>query len=175
MEHHQSLKAFNVGHLDDDLQRVVVSLVKLHKEKDTIDLFLPLLKKELIYRVFLSDIGAQLLAMVNSNGRDFQLVKSVRWIRHNYAEKISVDQLAEMSAMSVSEVSPLLSYFDGFLTAAISEKTAAASSQTIDAHDKVDAAEAAYSVGYESPSQFNREYRRVYGAPPRTDLRQQSH
>lgn len=167
----ESVKALKVGYLDEDLQDVVYRLVKLVNSPQDIEVYLPLIKLELILRMMLSDVGHHLLAMVNCNCKEYQLLNAVRWLKQHYAEKITIDKLAQLASMSVSRFHVHFRSLTGISPLQYQKRLRIQEARRMILSEKMDAAEAAFAVGYESPSQFSREYRRTYGAPPIADLR----
>lgn len=130
-----------------------------------------LIEREIIYRVLRSPEGTRLRAIATTGDQSHRTAKAIAWIRANYSEPLQVAALAKMVGMGVST----LHHHFRTLTALsplqyqklVRLQTARARMLTED----LDAAGAAFEVGYESASQFNREYSRFFGQPPMRDVR----
>jgi AraC-like DNA-binding protein len=136
---------------------------------DEIAVLAPHLEHELMFRLLMSPHGASLRQIARADSRLSRLRRAMAWIRQHYAERLSVDDMAAVAGMSVSvfhrrfkaltEVSPL-QYQKQI-------RLHEARRRLVTEH--AEAATVGYAVGYESASQFSREYKRLFGAPPRRD------
>ncbi|HLY18765.1 MAG TPA: AraC family transcriptional regulator [Bryobacteraceae bacterium] len=130
-----------------------------------------LIQREIIYRILQSAEGARLRAIATQGEQSHRTAKAIAWIRANYAKPVRVEDLAEIAGMGVST----LHHHFRVLTAASplqyqkQLRLQAARGRML--MDGLDAASAAFEVGYESASQFNREYSRFFGQPPMRDMR----
>lgn len=130
-----------------------------------------LLRREVTYRLLQSSQGDRLRAIATLGDHQNRSTKAVAWLRENFKKQLNVDGLADLAGMSRSTffqhfraltgMSPLQFQKQLRLHAARHEMLAVGA----------DAASAAFEVGYESASQFNREYRRLFGNPPKRDIR----
>ena len=130
-----------------------------------------LIQREIIYRLLRSAEGARLRAIATQGEQSHRTAKAIAWLRVNYAKPLRVEDLAGVAGMGVSTlhhhfrmltaVSPLQYQKQLRLQAARGRMLV----------DGLDAASAAFEVGYESASQFNREYSRFFGQPPMRDVR----
>jgi AraC-like DNA-binding protein len=130
-----------------------------------------LVEREILYRILRGPEGARLRAIATSGDPSHRVAKAIAWIKSNYARPLRVEKLAEIAGMAVSTLhhnfravaamSPLQYQKQIRLQAARARMLA----------DDVDAATVAFEVGYESVSQFNREYSRLFGQPPIRDAR----
>ncbi len=129
----------------------------------------PLRERELLYRLLQSGHGAMLRQFLRTDSRLAQIRRAIDWIRRHFDQKLPIETLADLAGMSLSTfhrhfkaataMSPLQFQKQLRLQAARRLMTT-----------RPDAARAAYAVGYESASQFSRDYARCFGAPPRRDL-----
>jgi len=146
-------------------------LVDLLDRPEDIPFLGGLIQREIIYRVLRSTEGARLRAIATLGEQSHRTAKAAAWIRSNYVSPLRVEDLAEIAGMGVStlhhhfrtltSMSPLQYQKQIRLQAARGRMLA----------DGLDAASAAFAVGYESASQFNREYSRFFGKPPMRDIR----
>ena len=130
-----------------------------------------LIQREIIYRILGGAGGARLRAIATLGEQSNRTAKALAWIRANYAKPVRVEDLAEMAGMGVST---LHHHFRGLTAMSPLQyqkrlRLQAARGRML--MDGLDAASAAFEVGYESASQFNREYRRFFGQPPMRDIR----
>jgi len=130
-----------------------------------------LIQREIIYRLLCGPEGARLSAIATSGDQSHRTARAISWIRDNYAKPVRVDDLAEIAGMGVStlhhhfrdltHMSPLQYQKQLRLQAARGRMLI----------DGLDASSVAFEVGYESVSQFNREYSRFFGQPPMRDIK----
>ena len=92
--------------------------------------------------------------------------RAIGWIRDNYAEPVRIEDLARLSGMSASGISPALPRRHGHEPVAIPEADPLQQARSLLVANPGDVAGIGHRVGYDSPSQFNREYRRLFGIPP---------
>jgi transcriptional regulator GlxA family with amidase domain len=129
------------------------------------------IQREIIYRVLRSTEGQRLRQIATQDDQSHRTAKAIAWIKANYAKPLRVEHLADIAGMAVST----LHYHFRVLTAMSplqyqkQLRLNAARQQML--MNGLDAASAAFEVGYESASQFNREYSRFFGQPPMRDIR----
>ncbi|MDK2955492.1 MAG: hypothetical protein PWQ57_988 [Desulfovibrionales bacterium] len=146
-------------------------LLDLLDQPEDIPILAPLLHKEILYRLLVGDQGPRLRQIASAGSHGNQIVRAVDWLKENYAQQLKIEGLAKQIGMSTSTfhhhframtaMSPL--QFQKWLRLHEARRLMLTESQ--------DATSAALQVGYESPSQFSREYRRQFGAPPLRDIR----
>ncbi len=125
-------------------------------------------ERELLYRLLQSDHGPLLRQIARRDGRLAQVRKAIDWLRQNFNQTVAVRELAEMTGMSVP------SFNRHFRAATATSPLQYQKTLRLQAARRIlsvnpDATHTAYAVGYESSSQFSREYARLFGAPPRRD------
>jgi len=146
-------------------------LVSLADTPDDIPILSPLILKEILYRLLMSDLGPRLRQIATGGSHAQQIARAIGWLKENYTQQLKVEGLAKKTGMSVSTfhhhfrattaMSPL--QFQKWLRLHEARRLMLTESQ--------DATTAALLVGYESPSQFSREYKRQFGAPPLRDIK----
>ncbi|MDQ0393773.1 AraC family transcriptional regulator [Labrys monachus] len=123
-------------------------------------------ERELVYRLLQSSHGPLLRQIARDEGKLAQVRRSIDWMRHHFAQPLPMKELAEIAGMSVPS-------FNRHFRAATStsplqyQKTLRLQAARRLLATDADAAHAAYAVGYESASQFSREYSRLFGQPPK--------
>lgn len=152
-------------HLADALFR----LIRLLDEPDDLAVMAPMLEREMLYRMLQGPQGGILRQIARSDSHLSRLRRAIDWIRGHYAEPLTIDHLADLANMSrssfhrhfkaVTAMSPLTYQKQIRLQEARRQLVTTAEG----------AAHIAYAVGYESPSQFSREYTRLFGLPPGRD------
>ena len=151
------------------LESVVRTLRMLDRPRDAAVLG-PMLEREILWWLLNGEQGAMVRQIGQADSRLSQVSRAIRWIRVHHAEPIRIEALAEMAAMSASSLhrhfravttmSPL--QYQKLIRLQEARSRLLAASQDI--------AAVGLSVGYDSPSQFSREYSRLFGAPPGRDV-----
>jgi AraC-like DNA-binding protein len=132
----------------------------------------PLIEREIIYRVLRGPEGASLRAVATLGDQSHRTAKAIAWIRTNYAKPLRVEQLAEVANMAVSTLHHRFRALTGMSPLQFQKQIRLQAARARMLADDIDAATVAFEVGYESASQFNREYSRLFGQPPIRDVRQ---
>jgi len=130
-----------------------------------------LIQRELIFRVLQGPEGARLRAIATLGNQSHRTAKAIEWIRTNYAKPLRVEDLAEMTGMAVSTFHHHFRALTSMSPLQYQKQIRLQTARGRMVTEGIDAATAAFEVGYESPSQFNREYRRQFGQPPVKDVR----
>src|SRR5579864_7377198 len=145
-------------------------MVQLLDTPQDVPFFGKLLQREIIYRLLQGAQGGRLRSVATKEDQSYLTAKAVTWLRENFEKTLNVDELASMAGMSRST---LHHHFRGLTAMSplqfqkqLRLRTARQKMLT----QELDAASAAFAVGYESPSQFNREYKRFFGKPPMRDV-----
>ena len=130
-----------------------------------------LIVREIIYRVLRSAEGARLRAIATLGEQSHRTAKAISWITTNYAKPLRVEDLAEIAGMGVSTLHHHFRVLTALSPLQYQKQVRLQAARTRMLMDGLDAASAAFEVGYESASQFNREYSRFFGQPPMRDIR----
>ncbi len=145
-------------------------ILALHETPQDIPIMLPMLKRELMYRILKGPAGNQLRQFLLFDSNANRISKVIEIIRKNFERPLKVKELADTVHMSESAL------YSGFKTiTAMSplqyqKHIRLNEARRIMLYEGIEASSAGYQVGYESPSQFSREYSRLFGAPPMTDI-----
>jgi AraC-like DNA-binding protein len=130
-----------------------------------------LIQREIIYRVLRGAEGARLRAIATLGEQSHRTAKAIAWIRANYAKPLQVEDLAEIAGMGVSTLHHHFRVLTAMSRLQYQKQLRLQAARGRMLMDGLDAASAAFEVGYESASQFNREYSRFFGQPPMRDIR----
>jgi len=160
--------SFAVSAVTPDLIEAWAGLLALLDRPDDIAMLGPLREREILYRLLQGPLGGQLCQIAQEDSRLSQVRRAIEWMRGHYEEGLRTATLAEIAGMSVASfhrhfkaataMSPL--QYQKILRLHAARRLLAGGAE---------ASRAAYAVGYESASQFSREYRRAFGLPPSHD------
>ncbi|MCU1293259.1 MAG: AraC family transcriptional regulator [Bryobacterales bacterium] len=146
-------------------------LVDLLASPQDIPFLSDLIQREIIYRILRGAEGARLRAIATLGEQSHRTAKAVAWIRANYAKPLCVEDLAEIAGMGVSTLHHHFRVLTAMSPLQYRKQLRLQAARGLMLMDGLDAASAAFEVGYESASQFNREYSRFFGQPPMRDIR----
>jgi AraC-like DNA-binding protein len=142
----------------------------LHTPRD-VPFLSGLIQREIIYRVLQSAEGARLRAIATLGEQSQRTAKAIVWIRANYAKPLRVEELADLAGMGVSTLHHHFRVLTAMSPLQYQKQLRLQAARGHMLMDGLDAASAAFAVGYESASQFNREYSRFFGQPPMRDVK----
>ena len=165
-------KALGIADTDNELLDAFYRLALLiEKPESEQQIMSPIIIKEIYYRLLTGPLGSQ-LRLINTKGtRSNQIAQAISLIKERYSEKLNMDEVAKAVNMAsasfyrnfkkVTQVSPLQYQKQLRLNEA----------QRLMLSGEHNAESASYIVGYESPTQFSREYKKMFGNPPKTDVK----
>ncbi len=146
-------------------------LIDLQRAPQDIPFLSPLIQREIIYRILRSAEGQRLRAIATVGDQSHRTAKAIAWIRENYAKPLRVESLAQIAGMSTSTLHHHFRMLTSMSPLQYQKQLRLHAARQQMLMSGLDAASAAFSVGYESASQFNREYSRFFGQPPIRDVR----
>lgn len=130
-----------------------------------------LVQREMLYRVLTGSAGARLRQIVRIGTRSNRVARAVLWLRENYRSPLRVEDLARVSGMGVSTLHHHFRVMTSMSPLQFQKHLRLHEARRLLLAEEIDAGTAALQVGYESATQFNREYRRLFGAPPMRDVK----
>ena len=130
-----------------------------------------LMEREIIYRVLRSPLGRHLRAIATLGEQSNRTAKAVAWLKTNYSKPLRVEELASVAQMGVSTFHHQFRSLTAMSPLQYQKRLRLHVARVRMLTEGIDAASAAFDVGYESASQFNREYSRLFGQPPMRDVK----
>lgn len=146
-------------------------LLGLLNSREDIGFLSPMLQREITYRILRGAGGHRLRAIATTGDQSYRTAKVIEWIRANYLKPFRVEDLARIAGMSTSTLHHHFRVLTSMSPLQYQKTLRLQAARDRMLIEGVDAATAAFSVGYESASQFNREYSRMFGLPPMKDIR----
>ena len=162
--------ALAVSALDPLLLDSVVRLVELLESARDAQVLAPLVRREITYRLLVGPEGQRLRQIISGNDQGQRITHALRWLKAHYAEPLRVESLAKQAGMSPSALHRHFKAVTAQSPLQYQKHLRLQEARRLMLGEALDAAEASFKVGYESPTQFSREYRRLFGAPPRRDI-----
>jgi len=163
-------RSFGIGRVDVDLQNTVLRLLRLLDTPDDFPVLGPIIERELLYRLLTGELGSRLQQATTTGSHSQQIVRVIQWMRSHLEQPASIDDLAELANMSRSSLHHHFKALTSMTPVQYQKQLRLHEARRLMLTCRHDAASAAHRVGYESPSQFSREYRRLFGAPPASDV-----
>ncbi|KRG67705.1 hypothetical protein ABB27_09040 [Stenotrophomonas terrae] len=158
-----------VGVLGPDLLDALTRLVRLLGQRGDIAMLAPLFEREILYRLLAGEHGAMLRQLALSDSRLSRISRAISHIRRDYVLPIRIEVLARDVGMSLSSLHRHFKAVTGMSPLQYQKRLRLQEARRRLTAQQHSAASVAFAVGYESPSQFSREYRRMFGAPPSRD------
>lgn len=147
-------------------------LLDLLDQPEDIPVLAPLIQREIVYRLLMGEQGPRLRQVAAAGGtQGNQLAHAIDWLKQNYTQPLRVDDLAAHARMSTSTFHRHFRELTAMSPLQFQKRLRLHEARRIMFTDHLDATSVAFQVGYESSSQFNREYSRLFGAPPLRDIK----
>jgi AraC-like DNA-binding protein len=164
-------RRISIETLDKALVDALVRLVELLDEPALIPRLAPLIQQEIIIRLLSGPHGPQLRHLAAVGSPSQQIAKAVAWLKQNFTQALQVDELAARAHMSPSTFRQHFRAITGTSPLQYQKQLRLQEARQLMLSQNIDAVSASGLVGYESASQFSREYSRLFGAPPQRDVR----
>lgn len=164
-------RGISIGVTSLEMLSACARLVDLLDAPQDIAFLSGLIHREIIYRLLRSPQGKHLRAIATLGEQSHRTAKAVTWLRMNYAKPLRVEDLASMAQMGVSTLHHHFRSLTAMSPIQYQKQLRLHVARERMLNDGLDAASAAFEVGYESASQFNREYSRFFGQPPMRDVK----
>jgi len=166
----QSGRGMATGEVTLPLLNAMHRLIDLLAEEKDIPILAPVIQREIIYRLLVGDQGERLRQIASAGSQSQQIARAIDWLKGNYTQPLRIDNLAEQASMSTSTFHHHFRSMTALSPLQFQKQLRLQEARRLMLAERMDAANAAFQVGYESPSQFSREYNRLFGAPPLRDI-----
>lgn len=163
-------RGMTVGQASLPLLQACQRLVALLDTPDAIAVLSPLIQREIVYWLMVSNEGSRLWQIASMGSQGQRIARAIDWLKANASEPLRVDQLAASVQMSSSTFHHHFRALTAMSPLQYQKWLRLHEARRLLLTEDLDAATAAFRVGYESPSQFGREYHRLFGAPPLKDI-----
>jgi AraC-like DNA-binding protein len=145
-------------------------LLRLLDDPAALPVLGPLAEQEILYHLLAGPDGARMRHITSSQGRVAQVGRAIAWIGKNFRERFSIERLAAEVGMSPSSLHEHFRAVTAMTPLQFQKQLRLQDARSLMLVDDIDVTTAAFRVGYESPTQFSREYRRHFGEPPARDI-----
>jgi AraC-like DNA-binding protein len=166
----ESKRGLAVAPLEAQLLDAVERLVALLDSPQDIGPLSPLIMREITYRLLAGPQGTRLRQIASAGAPAYRISRAILWLKSHFTESFSVETLAKRVGLSPSSLHKHFKNITALSPLQYQKQLRLHEARRLLLGESLDAADAAFRVGYESPSQFSREYRRMFGAPPRKDV-----
>ena len=160
-----------IGKTTTDLLKPCSRLLDLLDAPEDIPFLSSLIQREIVYRLLRGPQGARLRAIATLGDQSHRTAKAIAWLRANFSKPLRVEELAEVARMGMSTLHHHFRALTAMSPLQYQKQLRLVAARERMLIEGVDAATAAFQVGYESPSQFSREYKRFFGQPPVRDVK----
>ena len=164
------VKAIDVSPLDFNLLDTVVRLVRLLDSPAEAHMLAPLIKREIIYRLLIGAQGNWLRQIAVLGGYTHHIARAVDRLRKDFNQPLRIEDIARELGMSVSGFHHHFKSVTAMSPLQFQKQLRLQEARRLMLGQNLDATSAAYRVGYDDASHFNREYKRLFGAPPMRDV-----
>lgn len=158
------------GEVTPSLVNAFVRLIDLLESEQDIPILAPVIQREIIYRLLVGDQGVRLRQIAAVGSQSQQIAQAIEWLKGNFTEHLRIEELAAKANMSTSTFHHHFRSMTALSPLQYLKQLRLQEARNLMLTERLDAATAAFQVGYESPSQFSREYSRLFGAPPLRDI-----
>ena len=163
-------RAMAIGKVTLPLLNAFQRLVDLLDEPTDIPILAPIIKREIFYRLLVGEQGMRLRQMATAGSQGNKIARAIEWLRENFTQPLRIDDLAAQVNMSTSTFHHHFRALTAMSPLQYQKWLRLNEARRLMLIENQDAAAAAFQVGYESPSQFSREYGRLFGNAPLRDI-----
>lgn len=163
-------KGMGIGTVTPALLDSFRRLTELMDEPDSIRVLAPMIQREICFRLLTGDQAARLRQIASAGSQGHRIARAIDWLKANFRESLRIEDLSEKVQMSTSSLHHHFRLLTSMSPLQYQKWLRLTEARRLMLNEDLDAASAAFQVGYESPSQFSREYSRLFGAPPKRDI-----
>lgn len=166
----QSEPGMVIGKITMPLLTAIQRLVQLLDEPQDIPILAPIIQKEILYRLLVGEQGERLRRIASVGSQSNQIARAIDWLKENFTQRLKIDDLAQRVNMSPSTFHHHFRSLTAKSPLQYQKWLRLNEARRLMLIEQTDAATASFAVGYESPSQFSREYSRLFGNSPARDI-----
>jgi len=166
----ESSRGMATGEVTLPLVSAFLRLIELLDNRQDIPILAPVIQREIIYRLLVGDQGARLRQIAAAGSQSQQIARAIEWIKGNFSKPLRIDDLAEQARMSTSTFHHHFRAMTALSPLQYQKQLRLQEARQLMLTNRLDASTAGFRVGYESASQFSRDYSRQFGAPPLRDI-----
>lgn len=159
-----------VSPLSLEIAEPALRLARLIDTPADIPVLAPLIERELLYRLLTGAQGARLRSLLAVDSQSQRVARAIDWLKSHYDQPLAIDHLADTANMSKSSLHHHFKALTAMSPLQYQKQLRLQEARRLMLMESMDASTVSRRVGYESPSQFSREYRRLFGAPPLKDI-----
>ncbi|UCJ19207.1 AraC family transcriptional regulator [Pseudomonas sp. MM211] len=163
-------RALFVDRLDPSMLDAVIRLLRLLDTPRDAAMLAPLALREIFYRLLRSPQGQRLRELVMADSQSHRIARAIEWINQHYDKPLRIEELAREVNLSASTLHHRFKAVTALSPLQYQKQLRLQEARRLMFSEGLEAASASFRVGYESPSQFSREYSRLFGAPPLRDM-----
>jgi AraC-like DNA-binding protein len=167
---HGDAKAVVVSPIDSGLLDATVRLVKLIESPTEARVLLPLVKREIVFRLLTGKQGSRLRHLASLGGHTHRIAQAVERLRREFDQPLRIESLAKELGMSSSGFHHHFRAITDMSPLQFQKQTRLQEARRLMLGESLDAASAGYRVGYDDASHFSRDYKRLFGHPPIKDI-----
>lgn len=164
------VRAIDVSPLDVDLLDAIVRLVRLLDVPSDAQILMPLITREIVYRLLTGEQGDRLRHLAIMGGYTSPIARAIERLRQDFDQPLRIEQIARELGMSVSGLHHRFKAVTALSPLQFQKRLRLQEARRLMLGEDLDAASAAYRVGYRDASHFNREYKSLFGVPPMRDV-----
>jgi transcriptional regulator GlxA family with amidase domain len=157
--------------VDPDVLDAFLRLAESFKSPTAQTVLAPMIIREIHYRLLMGPLGSQLRKIHTIGSQSHQIVQALHWLRDNYNKPFTIDDLSKRVNMAPSTFRRCFYQLTTISPLQYQKRLRLYEAQHLMLKEGMDANNAGYSVGYESITQFNREYKRMFGEPPKKNIK----
>jgi transcriptional regulator GlxA family with amidase domain len=166
----QSSRGMATGEVTLPLINAFQRLINLLAEPKDIPILAPMIQREIVYRLLVGDQGTRLRQIASAGSQSQQIARAIELLKGNFTRPLRIDDLAKQVHMSISTFHHHFRAVTAMSPLQYQKWLRLNEARRLMLTKRIDSATTAFEVGYESPSQFSREYSRLFGAPPLRDI-----
>jgi AraC-like DNA-binding protein len=164
-----AVRAIDVSSLDASLLDAAVRLVRLLDTTAQASFLLPLITREIVYRLLMGEQGDRLRHIALQGDHTHRIARAIQWLRKEFDQPLRIEDLARELGMSVSSFHHHFKAVTALSPLQFQKQIRLQEARQLMLSEGLDAASAGYRVGYNDASHFSREYKRLFGLPPLRD------